>query len=140
MVSLKSSSSFTWNPADYHRSSSSQKLWARELIEKLGLSGNERVIDIGCGDGSVTAAIASRLPRGAVAGIDSSREMIRFARKQYPSSMYPNLSFVCMDARHLTFTEEFDVAFSNAALHWIAEHRPVLAGIAQVFASWREWY
>jgi trans-aconitate 2-methyltransferase len=132
MVFKKPSSSFTWNPADYHKSSSSQKLWARELIEKLGFFGNERVIDIGCGDGGVTAAIASRVPRGAVTGIDSSREMIRFAKKRYPPRIFPNLSFVCMDARNLTFTEEFDVAFSNAALHWITDHRPVLAGIAQV--------
>lgn len=132
MVSRTPSSSFTWDPADYHKSSPSQKVWARELIEKLGLSGNERILDIGCGDGSVTAEIASRLPHGAVAGIDSSREMIRFARKQYPPSIYPNLSFVCMDARHLTLTQEFDIAFSNAALHWITDHRPVLFGIAQV--------
>lgn len=92
------------------------------------------MIDIGCGDGSVTAAIASRLPHGAVAGIDRSREMIRFARKQYPSSIYPNLSFVCMDAQNLTFTEEFDVAFSNAAIHGITDQWPVLAGIAQVLS------
>jgi trans-aconitate methyltransferase len=131
MVSRKASLSFTWNAADYHKSSPSQKLWARELIEKLEFFGNERVIDIGCGDGSVTAAIASRVPQGAVTGIDSSKEMIRFAKNRYPPRIYPNLSFTCMDARKLTFTEEFDVAFSNASLHWITDHRPVLAGIAR---------
>jgi trans-aconitate methyltransferase len=52
MVFKKPSSSFTWNPADYHKSSSSQKLWAWEQIEKLGFFGNEQVIDIGCGDGA----------------------------------------------------------------------------------------
>ncbi len=77
------------------RVSPSQKLWARELIEKLGLSGNERVIDIGCGDGSVTAAIASRVPQGAVTGIDSSEEMIRFAKKQFPSRIVSE-PFVCL--------------------------------------------
>jgi trans-aconitate methyltransferase len=54
---------FTWNPADYNKSSPVQQLWARELIAKLGLVGFERVIDIGCGDGKVTAAIASTVPR-----------------------------------------------------------------------------
>ena len=129
MVSLKPSSSFTWNPADYQKSSPSQKLWARELIDKLQISGNEQVIDIGCGDGSVTAVIASRVPKGAVTGIDNSKEMIRFAKKQFPARLYPNLSFACIDARSLPFTEEFDIAFSNAALHWITDHRLVLAGI-----------
>ncbi len=130
MVSPEPSTSFTWNAADYSKNSPSQQLWARELIEKLEFSGNERVIDIGCGDGSVTAAIASRVPQGAVTGIDNSNEMIRFAKKQFPARFHPNLSFICMDARNLTFSEEFDVAFSSATLHWIVDHRPVLSGIA----------
>jgi trans-aconitate methyltransferase len=69
------------------------------------------------------------VPQGAVTGIDNSKEMIRFAKTQYPARLYPNLSFTCMDARSLPFTEEFNIAFSNAALHWITDHRPVLAGI-----------
>ena len=63
MVSPDPSPSFTWNAADYNRSSSAQQVWARELIAKLGLSGNECVLDIGCGDGKVTAAIAKNVPR-----------------------------------------------------------------------------
>ncbi len=57
--------------------------------------------------------------------------MIRFARRHFPSRIHPNLIFVRMDARHLTFSEAFDVVFSNAALHWISDHKPVLAGIAR---------
>ena len=129
MVSPDPSPSFTWNAADYNKSSPAQQLWAQELIAKLGLLGTERVIDIGCGDGKVTAAIAKNVPLGAVTGIDSSAGMIRFAREHFPPSIHPNLSFVRMDASHLTFREEFDVVFSNAALHWISDHKPVLAGI-----------
>ncbi len=66
------SPSFTWNAADYHKSSTAQALWAKELIAKLELSGNERVLDIGCGDGKVTAEIARNLPGGNVTGVDSS--------------------------------------------------------------------
>ena len=58
------SSPFTWNPAEYHKSSSAQQQWAQELITKLGLRGDERVLDIGCGDGKVTAEIARSLPGG----------------------------------------------------------------------------
>ncbi|HUT37673.1 MAG TPA: methyltransferase domain-containing protein [Methanoregula sp.] len=131
MVSPDVSPTFTWNAADYNKSSPAQRLWAQELIAKSGLFGNERVIDIGCGDGKVTAAIAASVPQGAVTGIDSSPEMIRFAREHFPRRIHPNLTFIQMDARHLTFLEEFDVVFSNAALHWISDHRPVLAGIAR---------
>jgi trans-aconitate 2-methyltransferase len=122
---------FTWNAADYHKSSPTQQQWAKELIAKLGLSGNEQVLDIGCGDGKVTAEIARNLPGGNVTGVDSSPEMIRFAHDHFPRSEYRNLSFILGDAQALPFSEEFDVIFSNAALHWIPDHKPVLAGIAK---------
>ena len=125
------SPSFTWNAADYHKSSPAQALWAKELIAKLELFGNERVLDIGCGDGKVTAEIARNLPAGNVTGVDSSPEMIRFACDHFPRSEYRNLSFILGDARALPFSEEFDVVFSNAALHWIPDHKPLLAGIAK---------
>jgi trans-aconitate 2-methyltransferase len=131
MTPLDPSLSFTWNAADYHKSSLAQALWAKELIAKLELSGNERVLDIGCGDGKVTAEIASNLPGGKITGVDSSPEMIRFARDHFPLSEYRNLSFILGDARALPFSEEFDVVFSNAALHWIPDHKPFLAGIAK---------
>ena len=54
-----------WDARDYAAHSSAQQEWARELIGKLGLHGDEDVLDIGCGDGRATALIAERLPRGA---------------------------------------------------------------------------
>lgn len=131
MVPPDSLPSFTWNPADYSRSSPAQNLWAQELIAKLKLFGNEHVLDIGCGDGRVTAAIAACVPQGSVTGIDSSQEMIRFAVKHYPHRTHQNLAFVQMDAGHLVFSGKFDIVFSNAALHWIADHKHLLPGIAR---------
>jgi trans-aconitate 2-methyltransferase len=122
--------SFAWNAADYHKSSPAQQQWAQELIGKLRLTGCERVLDIGCGDGKVTASIAACLPKGSVTGIDSSPEMIRFAQEHFPHGIHKNLTFVQRDASHLEFFEEFDVVFSNAALHWISDHKPLLTGIA----------
>ncbi|MEN6610691.1 MAG: methyltransferase domain-containing protein [Methanoregulaceae archaeon] len=120
---------YCWNPADYLKNSPAQKAWAEELVEKLRLTGTERVLDIGCGDGKVTAEIAARVPGGAAAGIDSSDEMIRFARENYPETRFPNLSFTRMDMREIRLPGTFDIAFSNAAMHWVLDHRPVLAGI-----------
>ncbi|MGE5607811.1 MAG: class I SAM-dependent methyltransferase [Bacillota bacterium] len=120
-----------WNAQDYCQHSSEQQKWARELIAKLALRGDERVLDIGCGDGKVTAEIAREVPRGSVVGIDSSDDMIRFASVNFPPGSYPNLGFRLLDASHLDFGAEFDVAFSNACLHWIWDHRPVLRGIAE---------
>ena len=121
----------TWNAEDYARSSAGQQKWARELIAKLHLQGDERLLDIGCGDGKVTAEIASNLPRGSVLGVDSSPEMISLAGTLYPSTEYANMRFLLADASALNFDNEFDVVFSNATLHWVLDHRPVLKGIAR---------
>src|SRR5262249_40878831 len=114
-----------WNAQDYSKNSSEQQKWARELIEKLAIRGDESVLDIGCGDGKVTAEIASRAGRGRVVGIDRSQQMIDFAGAAFPSGAHANLSFQRMDASELSFDREFNVVFSNAALHWIVDHRPV---------------
>ena len=65
--------------------------------------GNESVLDIGCGDGKVTAEIARLLPRGEAVGIDSSEDMVRKARSAFPTVSNPRLSFQLMDARSLAF-------------------------------------
>ena len=72
-----------WDPADYHKSSSAQYNWAMALIADLFLEGDERILDIGCGDGRVTAHLAGLVPSGSVLGIDLSPEMISFAAGQY---------------------------------------------------------
>lgn len=120
---------YHWNAEDYERHSQAQQLWARELIAKLQLAGNETVLDLGCGDGKVTAEIAAALPQGSVVGVDNSPAMIELAARRYPREQHPNLGFQCMDATALTFDEAFDVVFSNAALHWVRDHRPVVAGL-----------
>lgn len=120
----------TWNPTDYRNNSSQQQKWAREVIAKLKLRGDERVLDIGSGDGKVTAEIAAQLPRGSIVGLDSSLQMVEFARSQFAGER-ANLSFVHRDASQLAFDQEFDLVFSNATLHWIPDHRPVLAGISR---------
>jgi SAM-dependent methyltransferase len=56
--------SYAWDARDYAKHSTAQFSWAKELIEKLNLTGNESVLDIGCGDGKVTAQIAENLPAG----------------------------------------------------------------------------
>ncbi len=120
---------YNWNAADYEQHSQAQQLWARELIGKLALTGVETVLDLGCGDGKVTAELATCVSQGSVLGVDSSDAMIQLANQRYPVTQYPNLSFVQMDARQLDFIQYFDVVFSNAALHWVKDHRPVIEGI-----------
>ncbi len=121
-----------WNAADYAANSVVQQSWARELIAKLQLHGDEHILDVGCGDGKVTAEIARAVPHGSVTGTDASEEMIAFARKTFPARKHPNLGFHVMDARKISFSQPFDCIFSNAALHWVDDHRAFLRGAASV--------
>ena len=117
-----------WNPEDYAKSSDAQLKWAQELRQNLNLQGYESVIDVGCGDGKITADFAKTLPKGRVTGVDSSPEMIAYATRIYPLEQYSNLSFACVDARSLNFEQEFDLCFSNAVLHWVDDHPAFLHG------------
>lgn len=126
---------YKWDAEGYQDNSANQHKWGVNRIANLNLNGNERVLDIGCGVGNITAIIARYLPGGSVVGIDSSPEMVRQAEKNYPASRHPNLSFIVKDASELNFDNEFDIIFSNACLHWIKNHIPVLNGIQRGLRS-----
>jgi trans-aconitate methyltransferase len=125
-----SSAPHTWNPADYAANSVVQQTWARELIGRLHLRGDEHILDVGCGDGKVTAELARAVPRGSATGVDASVEMIAFAQKTFPKSKISNLQFQVADARQIHFQKKFDLLFSNAALHWVDDHETFLRGAA----------
>ncbi len=99
---------------------------ADEALALLDLKGSEHVLDLGCGNGNVTAQITARVPAGAVVGIDSSAEMIAFAAKHFPQ---PNLQFQTADIRRLPFRAEFDLVVSFNALHWIPQQDVALRSI-----------
>ena len=119
-----------WNAAAYAANSAVQQNWARELIAKLKLRGDERILDVGCGDGKVTAELACGVPRGSVVGMDASAAMIAFAKKSFPAAKFSNLKFQIGDAREIGFKAKFDLVFSNAALHWVDNHEKFLSGAA----------
>jgi trans-aconitate methyltransferase len=125
----------TWNAADYAANSVVQQAWARELIARLNLQGDEHVLDVGCGDGKVSAEIAEAVPRGFVVGVDASPQMIKFARAAFPPGKVPNLKFRVMDARQIRFERKFDLVFSNAALHWVDDHEAFLRRAAACLRS-----
>ena len=106
----------------YRETSTHQKEWGARLIEELNLRGNERILDIGCGDGALTTNLADGVSHGSVLGIDASAGMIDTARSQ----KRPNLCFQLLDVLDADFRGEFDVIFSNATLHWVRDHEMLL--------------
>ncbi len=91
----------------------------------------ETVLDVGCGDGQVTARLAKQFPTVQFVGCDISKEMIAFATQKYPPSDYPNLTFLLKDACHLEYEAVFDRVISFSSLHWISEQKIALESIYQ---------
>lgn len=116
----------TWNPAEYRARhafvfESSEDLAAQWLRPEAG----ERILDLGCGSGELSALIAGTGAR--VVGVDSAASMVAAARQAHPA-----LEFVVLDAHALPYHQEFDAVFSNAALHWM---KPLPGVLAQVAAA-----
>lgn len=119
---------YKWCPRSYAENSSVQLLWAKEIIDMAEIRPSAIALDIGCGDGKITALLANKVPQGKVYGIDLSEEMIEFAQQNHRSE---NLSFHVMDANRLQFDFQFDFIFSNATFHWIKDHLTVLKAVSQ---------
>jgi len=104
----------TWDAEGYHFHSAAQQEAALDLLKSIHLKGDEEILDVGCGDGKITAHIAQCVPQGKVIGIDASEQMIEFAKKRFSK---PNLTFVLQEAQK--FNGRFDVIFSSFALQWV---------------------
>ncbi len=109
---------FDFNGKKYQKASTHQKEWGKRLINELDLGGDEKILDLGCGDGGITIQLAELVPNGMVLGIDASQRMIEVANNYRKN----NLSFVLKDINSLDYEDEFDLIFSNATLHWIKDH------------------
>jgi trans-aconitate 2-methyltransferase len=113
----------------YARHASLQAAMAARTLGQLELEGGEHVLDVGCGDGRMTAEVAARVPRGSVLGIDPSREMIAHAMSAYAPPAWPNLRFAVGDACNLPGRHEFDLVVTFNALHWEHEQEAALRSI-----------
>jgi trans-aconitate methyltransferase len=112
-----------WDPDLYDNKHAFVWQHGASLVELLAVKPGERVLDLGCGTGHLTAAIADA---GAeVIGLDHSEQMLAQAR-----SAYPQRTFLLGDARDFHFAEPFDAVFSNAALHWVRPPEKVVRCVA----------
>lgn len=112
----------SWDPERYARNARFVAELGAPVVDLLDPKEGERILDLGCGDGALTLELARR--GATVVGIDSSAEQIEAAREA-------GLDAHVMDAAALSYVEEFDAVFSNAALHWIKNADGVITGVFQ---------
>ena len=116
----KNISTSRWVAADYARVGSFVSELGAAALDLLDPRPGERILDVGCGDGTLALVM---IDRGAeVVGIDSSEEMVAAAQAK---GVFAELR----DSTEIDFDQEFDAAFSNAALHWMPEKELVARAI-----------
>src|SRR5437879_10598254 len=80
-----------WDADVYTRIGKPMRRWAQQVIEDLGLHGDETVLDAGCGSGAVTMDLLERLPRGKIYAVDASPEMIDALQRQIEQRRITNV-------------------------------------------------
>jgi trans-aconitate 2-methyltransferase len=122
-----------WDAARYDRVSNPQLEWGRRVTARLAPVPGERILDLGCGTGRLTVEIAMAASGGQVVGLDPSAAMLAVARQATPaltSAVKPaSLSYARGNGSALPFAGVFDAVFSNATLHWIADHDSVFRSV-----------
>jgi trans-aconitate 2-methyltransferase len=109
-----------WDASSYDRMSDPQLAMARDVIDRLDLRGDERVLDAGCGTGRVTEVLAGRVPNGTVIAVDGSAAMVEQTRAR-------GIEAFTADLAELTLEEPVDAILSTATFHWIPDHERLFA-------------
>ena len=113
-----------WKGDEYAKNSESQKASAEDFMQQVQFHGTESILDVGCGDGKITAAMAKKVPSGAVIGLDISSSMIQAAKNAFPNQR--NLSFYVEDAAKVDYDEQFDLITSFTVMQWVLEQGTAL--------------
>ncbi len=114
-----------WNAGEYKDNFQFVHKYGEGLFSLLPQDKDLKIIDLGCGNGALTAKLAEIYGPGNVTGIDASAEMLETARESYPE-----LNFIRADAAALRLPEPVDVIFSNAVFHWIDDQDALLESVA----------
>src|ERR1700694_1721972 len=125
-----------WNPDLYNRFRRYREEPFLAILERLKLRGDETIVDLGCGSGENTIELARRVPRGRIAGLDSSVAMINAANKAVETvapELRGRIEFMLGDISEFNakreYSQSYSVVFSNAALQWVPGHREIFKRI-----------
>lgn len=121
-----------WDPAQYLRFVGERLRPALDLLAQVPLTTAERVVDLGCGPGTVTAILQQRFPDAAVTGIDASAAMLEKARGTAPRCRFEQADFF-----QWAPAAPLDLIYSNAALQWVDRHTVLFPRLVSLLAPGR---
>jgi trans-aconitate 2-methyltransferase len=120
-----------WDARSYDRIANPMARWGEAVLDRLTLTGSERVLDAGCGSGRVTQRLLERLPRGSVIALDASPRMVEEARVRL-AAQAERVEFVVADLAQPLPIGPVDAVLSTATFHWIADHDALFRNLAAV--------
>jgi trans-aconitate 2-methyltransferase len=112
----------SWDPDTYLAFADHRERPIAELMGRIPPLEVARAVDLGCGTGNSTAAIAKRFPSADLTGVDNSPQMLAKAKKDLPSA-----TWIQADVSQWQVLHGFDLILSNAALHWVPGHNELFA-------------
>ncbi|MDR6436427.1 trans-aconitate 2-methyltransferase [Paenarthrobacter nicotinovorans] len=115
-----------WDPSKYVEFGNHRDRPFHDLVARVQSSAPQRVVDLGCGPGNLTATLTERWPDAHVVGVDASAEMLGKARQL--RQRFNNLEFMQGDIAQWQPEADTDVVVTNAALQWVPGHMDMLAG------------
>ena len=117
-----------WNPNQYHRFRDERRRPFEDLLSLVQPLAGGSVIDLGCGTGELTLEVHRQTGAARTVGIDSSINMLEKARKLQTDQV----RFDLCDVESLKLVQDYDLVFSNAALHWVADHPALFARLSRL--------
>lgn len=118
-----------WNPGHYEQFKAHRERPGRDLLAGIPAITPSTIIDLGCGTGYLTRALAARFPDALTIGLDSDAAMLAKA-----ASVASNVRWCCGNIGSWQADAPVDLIFSNAALHWLPDHRDLFARMAGMLA------
>jgi len=119
-----------WNAGEYERLADPMTRWGGQVLERLVLTGDETVLDGGCGTGRVTEQLLAKLPHGHVIGVDASAAMVEQAKARFAGNA--RVTLLVADLTTLELPKPADAILSTATFHWILDHDKLFLQLARI--------
>jgi trans-aconitate 2-methyltransferase len=118
-----------WDATAYNRLNNPMQIWGEAIVSSLPLRGDETALDLGAGSGRLTEFLLRRLTQGHVIAIDRSANMLESAKQHLEPTYDGRVTYLQASLDEIDLYQQADLAFSNAAFHWIKDHPRLFAAI-----------